>query len=96
MQASMAKDSIEQRDGNYYVAATRISLESIVHAFRRGESPETGVHFFASAVKSVAQTRRQRSSGALSLGPLVALASQAGVNVSLESSPRALSRFPDG
>ena len=37
----MAKEYIEQRDGNYYVAATRISLDSIVHAFRRGESPET-------------------------------------------------------
>src|SRR6266849_8361431 len=38
---SMAKEYIEQRDGNYYVAGTRISLDSIVHAFRRGESPET-------------------------------------------------------
>jgi uncharacterized protein (DUF433 family) len=37
----MAKEYIEQRDGSYYVAATRISLDSIVHAFRRGESPET-------------------------------------------------------
>jgi uncharacterized protein (DUF433 family) len=37
----MAKEYVEQRDGNYYVASTRISLDSIVHAFRRGESPET-------------------------------------------------------
>src|SRR5713226_6602872 len=37
----MAKEYIEQRDGNYYVAGTRVSLDSIVHAFRRGESPET-------------------------------------------------------
>jgi uncharacterized protein (DUF433 family) len=37
----MAKEYIEARDGNYYVAGTRISLDSIVHAFRRGESPET-------------------------------------------------------
>ena len=37
----MAKEYIEERDGNYYVAGTRISLDSIVHAFRRGESPET-------------------------------------------------------
>ncbi len=36
----MPKEYIEQRDGNYYVAGTRISLDSIVHAFRRGESPE--------------------------------------------------------
>jgi uncharacterized protein (DUF433 family) len=37
----MAKDYIEQRDGNYYVVGTRVSLDSIVHAFRQGESPET-------------------------------------------------------
>jgi uncharacterized protein (DUF433 family) len=37
----MAKEYIEQRDGNYYVAGTRISLDSIVLAFHRGESPET-------------------------------------------------------
>ena len=37
----MAKEYIEERDGNYYVAGERISLDSIVHAFRRGESPET-------------------------------------------------------
>jgi uncharacterized protein (DUF433 family) len=37
----MVKEYIEQRDGNYYVAGTRISLDSLVHAFHRGESPET-------------------------------------------------------
>ena len=37
----MTKEYIEQRDGNYYIAGTRISLDSIVHAFRRGESLET-------------------------------------------------------
>ena len=37
----MSKEYIEQRNGNYYIAGTRISLDSIVHAFRRGESPET-------------------------------------------------------
>jgi uncharacterized protein (DUF433 family) len=37
----MAKEYIEERDGNYYLAGTRISLDSIVHAFHRGESPET-------------------------------------------------------
>lgn len=37
----MAKEYVEQRDGNYYVAGTRVSLDSIVHAFLRGESPET-------------------------------------------------------
>jgi uncharacterized protein (DUF433 family) len=37
----MAKQYIEERDGSYYVAGTRISLDSIVHGFRRGESAET-------------------------------------------------------
>src|SRR3974377_1514860 len=31
---------VEERDGGYYVAGTRISLGSIVHAFQDGESPE--------------------------------------------------------
>ena len=43
----MAKEYIEQREGNYYAAGTRISLDSIVHAFRRGESPETICQNFA-------------------------------------------------
>jgi len=38
---AMAKEYIEERGGNYYVSGTRVSLDSIVHAFRRGESPET-------------------------------------------------------
>jgi len=37
----MSKEYIEQRDGTYYVAGTRVSLDSLIHAFRRGESPET-------------------------------------------------------
>jgi len=37
----MARDYIEERDGNCYVGGTRISVDSIVYAFRRGESPET-------------------------------------------------------
>ena len=37
----MAKEYIEQRDDNYYVAGTRVSLDSIIHGFRRGESAET-------------------------------------------------------
>jgi uncharacterized protein (DUF433 family) len=37
----MAKEYIEEGEGNYYVAGSRISLDSIVYAFRRGQSPET-------------------------------------------------------
>src|SRR6266571_936967 len=32
---------IEQREGGYYVAGTRVSLDSLVYAFRSGESAET-------------------------------------------------------
>jgi uncharacterized protein (DUF433 family) len=31
---------IEQRNGGYYVTGTRVSLDSVVYGFRRGESAE--------------------------------------------------------
>jgi uncharacterized protein (DUF433 family) len=31
---------VEQRNGGYYVAGTRVSLDSVVYAYRRGESSE--------------------------------------------------------
>ena len=37
----MSREYIETRDGNYYVAGTRVSLDSIVYAFHRGESAES-------------------------------------------------------
>jgi uncharacterized protein (DUF433 family) len=37
----MDKTYVEQRDGGYYVAGERVSLDSLVYAFRRGASPET-------------------------------------------------------
>jgi len=37
----MAREYIEQRNGGYYVAGARVSLDSIVYAFQAGESPET-------------------------------------------------------
>jgi uncharacterized protein (DUF433 family) len=37
----MLGEYIEQREGGYYVAGTRVSLDSLVYAFRDGESPET-------------------------------------------------------
>jgi uncharacterized protein (DUF433 family) len=36
----MQSEYIEQRNGGYYVAGTRISLDSVVYAFNRGDSPE--------------------------------------------------------
>jgi uncharacterized protein (DUF433 family) len=32
---------IEQRNGGFYVASTRVSLDSIVYSFKAGDSPET-------------------------------------------------------
>src|SRR5467141_956238 len=37
----MISEHIEQREGVYYIPGTRISLDSIVYAFREGCSPET-------------------------------------------------------
>jgi uncharacterized protein (DUF433 family) len=36
----MRNDYVEQRNGGYYVADSRVSLDSIVYAYLRGESPE--------------------------------------------------------
>jgi len=36
----MHGEYIEQRNGGYYVAGTRVSLDSVVCAFRCGDSPE--------------------------------------------------------
>jgi uncharacterized protein (DUF433 family) len=36
----MHNEYIEERDGGYYVAGTRISLDSVVYCFNEGKSPE--------------------------------------------------------
>ena len=36
----MHSEYIEQRDGGYYVAGTRISLDSVVYSFNAGTAPE--------------------------------------------------------
>ena len=36
----MHSQYVEQRNGGYYVAGTRISLDSVVYAFNEGNSPE--------------------------------------------------------
>jgi uncharacterized protein (DUF433 family) len=36
----MHSEYIEQRNGGYYVAGTRISLDSVVCSFNEGQSPE--------------------------------------------------------
>ena len=37
---TMARKYVEHRKGGYYIAGSRVSLDSIVYAFLRGESPE--------------------------------------------------------
>ena len=37
----MEKSYVEQRDGGYWMTGTRISLDSIVYAFKRGAAPES-------------------------------------------------------
>jgi len=37
----MGSQHVEQREGVCYIPGTRISLDSIVYAFREGCSPET-------------------------------------------------------
>jgi uncharacterized protein (DUF433 family) len=37
----MAKEYVEQRHGGYYLTGARVSLDSTVYAFLRGESPES-------------------------------------------------------
>lgn len=36
----MKKRYVEKRDGGYWVADTRVSLDSIVYEFNKGEAPE--------------------------------------------------------
>lgn len=34
-------DYVEKRDGGYWISGKRISLDSVVYAFNRGQSPES-------------------------------------------------------
>ena len=40
------KDYVEEREGGYYIAGTRISLDSIIHPFKNGASPEAILRSF--------------------------------------------------
>ena len=48
----MQSQYIEQRDGGYYVAGTRISLDSVVYSFNEGNSPEAIQEDFPSLKRS--------------------------------------------
>jgi uncharacterized protein (DUF433 family) len=39
-QVSMGSEYVEERNGGYYMAGTRISLESVICGFQEGLSPE--------------------------------------------------------
>jgi uncharacterized protein (DUF433 family) len=36
----MAKEYVEQREQGYWIAGTRVSLDSVIYAFLRGSAPE--------------------------------------------------------
>lgn len=38
---TMKKAYVEKKNGGYWIAGTRISLDSVVYAFNQGASPET-------------------------------------------------------
>jgi uncharacterized protein (DUF433 family) len=42
----MANEYVVERDGGYYVAGTRVTLDSVVYCFLGGESPESIVESF--------------------------------------------------
>lgn len=44
----MTKSYVEQRDGAYWIAGTRVSLDSIVYAFHEGQTPESIAQSFPS------------------------------------------------
>lgn len=44
----MSDQYVEQREGGYYVLGSRVSLDSVVYAFLRGDSPEGIVESFPS------------------------------------------------
>src|SRR5260370_31921884 len=45
------KDYLEQRSGAFYVTGTRVSLDSVIHHFREGASPETILQKFPALQK---------------------------------------------
>jgi uncharacterized protein (DUF433 family) len=44
----MAEEYIERRDGGYYFVGSRVSLDSVVYEFLKGESPEAILQSFPS------------------------------------------------
>lgn len=42
----MMREYVEKRNGGYYLIGSRVSLESVIHEFREGASPESIVDNF--------------------------------------------------
>ncbi len=42
----MTSEYIDERDGGLYLAGTRVSLDSVIHAFNRGTAPESILRSF--------------------------------------------------
>src|SRR5258706_194914 len=42
----MTKEYVEEREGGYFLVGARVSLDSVVYSFLRGESPEGIVDSF--------------------------------------------------
>jgi uncharacterized protein (DUF433 family) len=40
------EEYVEQREGGYFIAGTRISLDSVIHPFKNGCSPESILRSF--------------------------------------------------
>jgi len=43
----MSKEYVEKREGGFYIAGTRVSLDSVVLGFLNGASPEAIQHSFS-------------------------------------------------
>jgi hypothetical protein len=50
----VTREYMEQRNGGYYVAGTRVSLDSVVYGFLRGESPVVLDYSLANARRTMA------------------------------------------
>jgi len=40
-EVAVSETYVEERNGGYWIAGTRVSLDSIVYAYHRGASPES-------------------------------------------------------
>ena len=40
------QEYVERREGGYYIIGTRVSLDSVVHLFQKGASPESVLRSF--------------------------------------------------